>query len=69
MEGGRRHPPAFERKIPGFMLGDRTENSEEPGKGFESATIGSARARIDWCLRGNLDWNLQVYGEKIWGVS
>lgn len=37
--GWEETPSTFERKIPGFMLGDRTENNEEPGKGFESERL------------------------------
>lgn len=42
------------------MPGERTENSEEPGKGFEHEKVGGANARIDW--------SLQDYGEIKWGI-
>lgn len=43
------------------MPGERTENNEEPGKGFEhEKVVGGANARIDW--------SLQDYGEKTWGI-
>lgn len=67
--GWEETPSAFERKIPGLMLGNWTKKSEEPGMGFEPEIVGSARVRIDWCLRGSLGWNLQAFMERIYGVS